>query len=276
MKKLWLLCLLPLVLCAGCGVFFPDTREMITEDTTWRWYFGDVVLGRDVVVAKSATLFIEPGVTVKMAAGYGIVVEGRLDARGTPVQPVKFTGWDGKKWNGIRFADKQDGGSREAGHFEYCRFEGGGVVVDTGYVTVKHSKFADINGPGIYSGSVRYGERTDVLNTAFENCEAGIESRGESLVSARYCEFKTCKEAVRVSGRYGRAEAVYSNFYGSVNYNFVNESLANQEAGGNYWGNDNTSWIEYKIYDAKDKNLYGYVLYGTIFVIPRVDAGTTW
>lgn len=50
------------------------------------------ILEKDVVVDEGATLFIEPGVTLRFNSGASIIVKnGAIDAKGTPDQLITFT-----------------------------------------------------------------------------------------------------------------------------------------------------------------------------------------
>ncbi|MCE7906721.1 MAG: hypothetical protein DYG87_13140, partial [Anaerolineae bacterium CFX3] len=63
-----------------------------------------ITLEADYEVPQGTTLTIEPGVTVTLAEGVALLVEGELVARGTEDAPVTFTGDAAAPWGGVVFA----------------------------------------------------------------------------------------------------------------------------------------------------------------------------
>ena len=71
--------------------------------TTWDASVEHQITGT-VTVERFSTLVIEPGASVRVAAGASIVVNGVLLAHGTPTQPVTITGLDPvSTWAGVVF-----------------------------------------------------------------------------------------------------------------------------------------------------------------------------
>ena len=74
-----------------------------------------------IMVEFLTTLVIEPGVTIIFDNGYsGITVRGRLEANGTPGEPITFRanycpGGSERSWEGIRFE-----GSQSSGVMKHC------------------------------------------------------------------------------------------------------------------------------------------------------------
>ena len=93
-----------LVLCLGLATAPAAT---LVSDTTWRPSDGPVMLGESVVVARGATLTVEPGVTVRAAPDAALIVYGQLQACGTAELPITFTRRDvrhvpSRRLNGTR------------------------------------------------------------------------------------------------------------------------------------------------------------------------------
>ncbi|MCP4423788.1 MAG: hypothetical protein GY803_04785 [Chloroflexi bacterium] len=96
----------------GANAWFPilpttDVSGVITTDTTWTLVGSPYILTDTVTVGTAVTLTIEPGVTVMGQADTSLAVNGRLQAIGTPSQPITFTSatdTGAGEWYGIDFA----------------------------------------------------------------------------------------------------------------------------------------------------------------------------
>lgn len=63
----------------------------ITSDTTWEAGTGPYRVVKSVTVGPDATLVVQSGVTVEVAEGASITVEGDIDVQGSEADPVVFT-----------------------------------------------------------------------------------------------------------------------------------------------------------------------------------------
>jgi hypothetical protein len=78
----------------------------IDVDTVWSAAESPYEVTGDIVVQPSATLTIEPGVTVNFRAETGIQVRGRLIAEGTPERRIELLRIEGQgRWDGLEFRD---------------------------------------------------------------------------------------------------------------------------------------------------------------------------
>jgi parallel beta-helix repeat protein len=88
---------------------------------TWRKASSPYVVAGDIYIARSKTLTIEPGVTVKFAGHFGLTVgyRGTLRAIGTAEDRIIFTAMDKKEgWFGIRLIN-----SASEDTLRYCTLE---------------------------------------------------------------------------------------------------------------------------------------------------------
>ena len=123
-------CRLILALCFAPGLVFVlspaalaiKAGGIISGSTSWK---GDVLVTSGVLVEKGAALTIAPGTTVRVKTAVTsktdpeflspfteITVRGRLNAEGTPKNPISFISADGGKWAGIQV----DGGTARIGN----------------------------------------------------------------------------------------------------------------------------------------------------------------
>ena len=102
---LLVLCAAPLV--TGDDGDLPSAR--IEIDTRWTAAASPHVLEEDTLLVEGATLTVEPGATVQLAAGVSLVVAGELIARGTEDARVRFVGVpdgdDAAAWGSVLFLD---------------------------------------------------------------------------------------------------------------------------------------------------------------------------
>jgi hypothetical protein len=143
-----------------CGVdVSSDARTMITAaggtldaDEVWTAASPYHVTG-NITIPAGRTLTIEPGVTVFLEANCGFIVSGRLMARGTEYQRIRFTRLSGTtaQWAGFQFpgtkedniiayADLEFGGSRS--HWITTGNNNGNVVGPTARLTIDHVTFS--------------------------------------------------------------------------------------------------------------------------------------
>ena len=76
----------------------------IKVDTTWYAGAGPYVIEDTVIVKDKTLLTIEPGTEIQ-SKGSGLVIEGRINARGDDKHLVSFDGVEGEVWDGITFND---------------------------------------------------------------------------------------------------------------------------------------------------------------------------
>ena len=109
-------------------------QVLIDQDTTWAASDSPIEILEETSLAAGVRLTVEPGVTVVLAEGVDLVVEGELVARGTIDEPITFTGAPGEPdaawWGSVVFGDSaSDAVFEEVDDFvsgsilEYCRFE---------------------------------------------------------------------------------------------------------------------------------------------------------
>ena len=89
--------------------------ETLTEDTVWS---GDVPVAEDLDVAADATLTLNAGTRLLIAAGVSLRIHGRLLADGTESEPVYFTrSAPDVQWERLYFLDAEDS------RLSHCVFE---------------------------------------------------------------------------------------------------------------------------------------------------------
>ncbi len=96
---------------------FAQTRSgSIFEDEVWRLSDSPIMIDGTFAIENKATLTIEPGVEIRLASESVIIVHGRLLARGTQEDSIRFTSSSDKKpgtWGGIYIRGAWGGKSQE-------------------------------------------------------------------------------------------------------------------------------------------------------------------
>jgi len=117
----------------------------LAEDTTWSAPQGPYYVTSPLTVPAGRTLTLEPGVTVFLAAGANLTVNGRLAALGTDGRRIRFATLPGSggAWGGVLVA-----GATAQGWFGNVDFSGAGmggynVRVDDGTLLLEQCTFAD-------------------------------------------------------------------------------------------------------------------------------------
>ena len=165
---------------------------------TWRISDSPVQIGELLTVNRGATLTLEPGVEVQFAASAGLVVEGRLMAKGTAVDSIRFTTLGEKKpgaWGGIYIRgtweepddmEKEARISGESSELDYCIIEyagsdqvevGSALEVTSAGPTISHSTVRFCHSR---SGTVRCG---NISRPIIKNCviESNQAERGGAI-----------------------------------------------------------------------------------------------
>lgn len=136
---------LVIVLAVVLGISPPSmgattVKRNISQDTTWKKRKSPYVVTKNIVVEKGATLKIEPGARVELAADTGIEIRGNFLAIGTPDKPIVFTSRTDKPWGTLHFTDfSDDAAFTDDGRYlsgcilQNCVIEkGGGIFVRFG------------------------------------------------------------------------------------------------------------------------------------------------
>jgi hypothetical protein len=149
-----------LILAAARLVQAGEAPAEITADTLWSAADNPWTVAQQCVVAEGVTLTIEPGARIELGAEATLTVKGRLVARGTEADKIRFVGLeiDGKtsRWGSLRFEPTADGATFEnvddwtgGSILEECSFEGGSraLVLDGASPYVHACDFLDNQSP---------------------------------------------------------------------------------------------------------------------------------
>ena len=152
------------------------TDRVISSDTVWQ---GEILVQGVISVKRGVTLTIRPGTVVKFARldrdrndiGDGeILVEGRLVARGTREQRIRFTSAEARPavndWSYVQFLAADPGSV-----LEYCQFEHAfaGVMIHYAEVAISDCLFRG-NNRGLHYNTATL----RVEHTTFEENRIGI------------------------------------------------------------------------------------------------------
>ena len=148
MLGLWLM-----LLCAAQPALAQTpVTGVITSNTTLRAAQSPYLFQGDVIVDNNATLSIEPGVTIQMAAAASFTLKrGALQAVGTPSLPIKITSASATPaagdWRQWRFTAGTNQALTQLGHvvIEY----GSGVTIESASPVINNTAINHHSGPAI-------------------------------------------------------------------------------------------------------------------------------
>jgi uncharacterized repeat protein (TIGR01451 family) len=132
----------------------------ITTDSAWTPGGSPYILTCNVIVDDNVTLTVAPGTTVRGGDSTVLMIQGTMNAIGTPMQPITFTSVNHAPgdWAGIRFDGSSDYDGR--GTLDYVTIQNGGYLYNnnstdlgikhTNDVTVTNSIVENTAGYGIY------------------------------------------------------------------------------------------------------------------------------
>jgi len=157
---------------------------------TWNAAGSPYRIEGDITVPAGQSLTIEAGTEVSFQSWYSLTVNGTLNADGTAVEPILFTGTTSPGWLGIRFINAPDGSLLDNVIVEKGRAtgaspfdSGGGIYIDNSNPTISNSTIRDnlakYSGGGVYLNN---SNATLVGNTIINNTAGqGGTSNGGGL-----------------------------------------------------------------------------------------------
>ena len=178
----------------------------ISSDTQWTLADSPVVVIETVIIRPGATLTIDAGVTVTLAANAGILVEGSLLANGTANEPILFTRAAGSdSWPGIEFSGNRVWNAFSSRSvFEFCRFEhvANEVALQAWEVDLE---FSNCVFEKIADTVIRcHDGRLKLTDSFFRNCGEGVNAvRCDANISGnRFYDIRNGADAIDVDLEY--------------------------------------------------------------------------
>lgn len=223
--------------------------KSVAADVIWR---GLIAVRQPVTVLAGAELSVAPGTTIEFAQNAGMLVKGRLLAKGLTDQKIRFTS-DVKKgagdWDELQL-EYATGSIIDKCIFEYATWglhsHFTNLVVADSYFTNNTGGMRFRSGPAVIRGST------------FENNAIGIRAYiGNAVIRENNIRNNDVGIFVREKG--GGLLITNNNIYGNHDYgirvgDFNNENV---NARGNWWGGIDPSSA---IFDDKDEPGIGKVL----------------
>ena len=225
---------------------------------TWLNHGVPYIIGGDLTVANGNTLNLAAGTQLKFERDTNLTVYGVLKATGTLSHPIYFTSFQDDKIGGDT---NQDGSSTtpQPGDWKYIRFYDADVGTLLAYCHIRYAQNA-IN---------MEDSRTNVAfsNSRFQFSEDSGVSIDNSSPTFRACVFsqnQTDGLTLKYSAQpnLGTADEHGNNIFNdNGRYALGNETSKNISAVGNYWGTTVEATIQERIYDKRDDNSLGEVIY---------------
>jgi len=218
------------------------------------------IIGGDLTVDDGDTLTLEAGAQLKFERDTSLTVNGSLKATGTLSHPIYFTSFQDDKIGGDT---NQDGNSTtpQPGDWKYLRFYNADVGTLLSYCHIRYAQNA-VN-------MKNSGANVAFSNSRFQFSEDSGVYIDSSSPTFRGCVFSqnqtdglTLKEYYSAQPNLGTADEHGNNIFNeNGRYALGNETSKTISAVGNYWGTTVEATIQERIYDKRDDNSLGEVIY---------------
>ena len=239
--------------------------QTISTDTTWR---GTIVINKNTSVMPGVELRISPKTTVEFNRATGLLIKGRMVAKGTPAGKIIFTSQEKKSasdWDEIQL---EYATGSEISHcvFEYATW---GIHSHFTNLSISDSHFTkNFGGMRFRSGPV------EVKHSMFDNNSIGIRAYiGNAIIRENVITRNETGIFVREKG--GGLTITRNNIFDNSGYNirvgdFNDEDVAARD---NWWGSTDPLPT---FFDGRNEPGIGTVLYEPFRSEPvRIDTGVS-
>jgi len=277
---------------SGVGNHEPKMENIIEKDTVWK---GNILIDDIVVVKKGVTLTIEPGTLISFKkldrdkngiGDAGIIVEGRIVARGTEKNKIVFTSAsekpEAKDWAYVMVL-----AAGPDNIFEHCEFQYAFTGLQIQY---SNAKITDCFFNKNYEGLRFNSSNLAVEHNSFLNNNVGIGFAGldgkviirNNIISNNNVGVLFMRPRVNPVDFKKQQKIVEmpllknNNINSNQEYNFKigeNQSM-DMDVTNNWWGSIKKETIEELLFDAKKDKTLGQVIYSPYLVWPVQNAGT--
>lgn len=285
----------------GCAESNPPTVEAlgstevsgsITTDTIWDIAHSPYIAKSDIIVERSATLILHPGVEVRFDGFYGFIVKGVLIANGmTEIQQpetnqgvasldirletlddyiITFTSTNTdpeiKDWKGIEFQNTND----DKSFLRYVKVE----YAETGVNIFSSSpKIMDCFIMNNYRGIQSYGSKPTIMNNLIKDNTIGIimKGRGRTVISKNVITQNEIGLILYMEGVEVKQNNLADNFDYAIRVAY--KAQRKISALDNWWGSTVVDDIERQIYDNLDDAKLARVSFAPFAKFPFTDAG---
>ena len=224
----------------------------------WLNHGAPYIIGGDLTADDGDTLTLEAGTQLKFERDTSLMVYGVLKATGTLSNPIYFTSFQDDQIGGDT---NQDGSSTtpQPGDWKYLRFYGADVGTLLSYGHIRYAQNAvsmeDSGANVAFSNSTfQFSEDSGVYldnsSPTFRSCVFS-QNQGDGLWLKYYAQ-----------PNLGTAEEQGKNMFdANGGYALKNDTSKVISAVGNFWGTTIEATIQTRIYDKRDDNSLGEVIY---------------
>ena len=280
---------------AGCGhevgtqpvEFGTLVNDSITSDTIWTFNDHPYIIRSDIVVNRSATLTIQPGVEVRFDGFFELIVRGALVSNGHPIgddmqmgmsksiaqitKPIVFTSNrpypNIGDWKGIRFDNTND--YENILRCTKIAYADTGVYCFSSQPVITDCLFAD-NKTGIKFEHSRPIVEHSILTN---NLTAIVVNSAvpASLLVPRVVKNNITKNEIGIMS-HTWFTAKENNLNNNEDFSFI-QTAKTADMSNNWWGSTNLEVVERLVNDEKDNHKLGRVNYLPMATSPIMDAG---
>jgi hypothetical protein len=258
LKKFFLFLFITLIFLPAA---FAETYApaVITKNETWIPKYSPYIVDGTVTIEKTGFLTIMPGTVVKFKEDSKIFVKGALYSKGDPKNPVRMLPYDITSfYDGIVFE------SRYKNTIEFTIIIRGAITSKGSQVSITNNYILNSTGIELYHFSTAL-----IKDNYFYNDTYGVYIEGKEVkYTIGQNTFNNGRFAIYIKDT-PKAEGVIlkNNFFKNV-VNVTNYSPADIEAKDNYWGYSEEPAIQKFIYDKRNNEKAGKVVYAPFAKAP--------
>lgn len=225
---------------------------VIDKQQNWIPKNSPYIISGEVTIERTGFVTIYPGTTVRFKEGAKIMVKGALYSKGSPQNPVRFIPDDGTSfYEGIMFQ------SPYRNTIEYSIMIRGGIISEGTNVIINNNYI--LNSTGI---QLRHLSVTQIRENYFFNNTYGIHADGKNMqMSVTNNTFNRNRFALYISNMPGAKAVFRNNNFRQNQANIANYSSADIDCKENYWGSADERAIARLIFDRKNNNKVGRVVF---------------
>ncbi len=237
-----------------CGSAYGETNapSLIDKTENWTPKNSPYIVDGTLTIDKKGFLKIYPGTVVKFKKDSKILVKGALYSKGDPKNPVRMLPFDGESfYDGIRFE------SRYKNTIEFTIMIRGAISCEGSNIIITNNYILNSTGIELFHFS-----NALIKDNYFYNDTYGVYAEGKEMkFTIEQNTFNNGRFAVYLKDIPKAQMLIKNNNFFKNQVNLTNYSAWDVDAKENYWGYSEVKGINEFIFDKKNNEKAGKVVF---------------